>query len=74
MNFGVSVVLCFVLFFIYHLKMAGKMYQFDNRRDVEELQRLLLELNDQSDRVGCKNKSDLEEGRLCGSSFRKFGY
>ena len=54
--------------------MAGKMYQFDNRRDVEELQRLLLELNDQSDRVECKNKSDLEEGRLCGSSFRKFGY
>ena len=39
--------------------MAGKIYQFNNPRDVEELQQMLLESDDDNDKVEYEDESDL---------------
>ena len=41
--------------------MAGKLYQFDNPRHVEELQQMLLESDDENDGVKCENESGSED-------------
>ena len=45
------------------MKIAGKIYQFNKPRDTEELQRMLLESNDENDRVECEceTESDSED-------------
>ena len=55
-NFKISVV-----FFPLPLKMAGKMYWFNNPRDVEKLQQMLVKSDDENDGVECENESDLED-------------
>ena len=50
-----------VFFFHLPLKVAGKTYRFNNPRYVEELQPMLLESDDENDRVECENESDLED-------------
>ena len=41
--------------------MAGKIYQFNNPRDVKELQQMLLKPDNENDRVKCEDESDLED-------------
>ena len=41
--------------------MTGKTYQFDNPRDVEQLQQTLLEPHVENDKVACENESDLDD-------------
>ena len=41
--------------------MAGKICQFNNPRDVKELQQMLLKPDNENDRVKCENQSDLED-------------
>ena len=41
--------------------MAGGAYRFNNPRDVEELQWMLLKSDDENDSVKCVNESDLED-------------
>ena len=41
--------------------MAGKICQFNNPRDVKELQQMLLKPDNENDRVKCEDESDLED-------------